>query len=146
MKNYFSIKIIKYFLISFFVLTIVDGQEIKKDGKTPKTFTYDEALEMLKARDAQWEGKLAKADSLIESQKVTIADSEKVISELEEYAKVEEVLSEAKSKQIQLLQARDKSNEELIKTLQPKWYENKYLWFVMGAIPAYNIGKIVGKL
>ena len=79
MKNYFSIKIIKYFIISFFVLTIVDGQEIKKDGKTPKTFTYDEALEMLKARDAQWESKLSKADSLIESQKVTISDCETLV-------------------------------------------------------------------
>ena len=138
MKNYFSIKIIKYFLISFFVLTIVDGQEIKKDGKTPKTFTYDEALEMLKARDAQWEGKLAKADSLIESQKVTIADSEKVISELEEYAKVDSVLSAAKSKQIELLKSREKVNEELIETLQPKWYENTYLWLGIGFI----LGKI----
>ena len=79
MKNYFSIKIIKYFIISFFVLTIVDGQEIKKDGKTPKTFTYDEALEMLKARDAQWEGKLEKADSLIESQKVVINDCQNLV-------------------------------------------------------------------
>ena len=114
------------------------GQEIQKDGKTPTSFTYDEALEMLKARDAQWEGKLAKADSLIESQKVTIADSEKVISELEEYSKVESVLSEAKSKQIALLKEREKTNEELIKTLQPKWYENQYLWLGIGFI----LGKI----
>ena len=64
-----NMKILKYFLISFFVLSMIDGQEIRKDGKTPKTFTYDEALEMLKARDAQWEGKLAKADSLIEMYK-----------------------------------------------------------------------------
>jgi len=133
-----NMKILKYFLISFFVLSMIDGQEIRKDGKTPKTFTYDEALEMLKARDAQWEGKLAKADSLIESQKVVISDGEKLIAELEEYAKVEEVLSEAKSKQIQLLQARDKTNEELIKTLQPKWYENQYLWLGIGFI----LGKI----
>ena len=115
-----NMKILKYFLISFFVLSMIDGQEIRKDGKTPKTFTYDEALEMLKARDAQWEGKLAKADSLIESQKVVISDGEKLIAELEEYAKVDSVLSAAKSKQIQLLQSRDKTNEELIKTLQPK--------------------------
>ena len=133
-----NMKILKYFLISFFVLSMIDGQEIRKDGKTPKTFTYDEALEMLKARDAQWEGKLAKADSLIESQKVVISDGEKLISELEEYSKVEQVLSEAKSKQIKLLQERDKSNEELIKTLQPKWYENKYLWLGLGFI----LGKI----
>ena len=133
-----NMKILKYFLISFFVLSMIDGQEIRKDGKTPKTFTYDEALEMLKARDAQWEGKLAKADSLIESQKVVISDGEKLIAELEEYAKVDSVLSTAKSKQIQLLQSRDKTNEELIKTLQPKWYENQYLWLGIGFI----LGKI----
>ena len=129
-----NMKILKYFLISFFVLSMIDGQEIRKDGKTPKTFTYDEALEMLKARDAQWEGKLTKADSLIESQKVVISDGEKLIAELEEYAKVDSVLSTAKSKQIQLLQSRDKTNEELIKTLQPKWYENQYLWLGIGFI------------
>ena len=133
-----NMKILKYFLISFFVLSMIDGQEIRKDGKTPKTFTYDEALEMLKARDAQWEGKLAKADSLIESQKVVISDGEKLIAELEEYAKVDSVLSTAKSKQIQLLQSRDKTNEELIKTLQPKWYQNQYIWLGIGFI----LGKI----
>ena len=129
---------LKYFLIAFFALSILKGQEIIKDGEKPSTFTYDEALEMLKARDAQWEGKLAKADSLIESQKVTIADSEKLILELEEYSKVESVLSEAKSKQIELLKSREKTNEELIKTLQPKWYENTYLWLGIGFI----LGKI----
>ena len=133
-----NMKILKYFLISFFVLSMIDGQEIRKDGKTPKTFTYDEALEMLKARDAQWEGKLAKADSLIEGYKESSADCDDIINELEEYSKVESVLSEAKSKQIQLLQSRDKTNEELIKTLQPKWYENQYLWLGIGFI----LGKI----
>tara|TARA_A100001515_G_scaffold133068_1_gene121988 strand:- start:620 stop:976 length:357 start_codon:yes stop_codon:yes gene_type:complete len=102
------------------------------------TFTEAEALEMIKARDAQWEGKLTKADSLIESQKVTIADSEKLILELEEYAKVDSVLSAAKSKQIELLKSREKVNEELIETLQPKWYENTYLWLGIGFI----LGKI----
>ena len=131
-------KILKYFLILFFAMSMADSQEIQKGCKKPDLFTYDEALEMLKARDAQWEGKLAKADSLIESQKVVIYDGEKLIAELEEYAKVEEVLSEAKSKQIQLLQSREKANEELIKTLQPKWYENQYLWLGIGFI----LGKI----
>ncbi len=131
-------KILKYSLIGLFVFSILDGQEIKKDGKTLKSFTYDEALEMLKARDAQWEGKLAKADSLIEMYKYGEEMCEDTIVELEEYAKVDSVLSAAKSKQIQLLQERDKSNEELIKTLQPKWYENQYLWLGIGFI----LGKI----
>ena len=57
---------------------------------------------------------------------------------LEEYAKVDSVLSEAKSKQIELLKSREKVNEELIETLQPKWYENTYLWLGIGFI----LGKI----
>ena len=131
-----------YWILGLFLFCgwadLVWSQEIQKGGKKPTSFTYDEALEMLKARDAQWEGKLAKADSLIESQKIVIADGEKLITELEEYSKVESVLSDAKSKQIKLLQSRDKTNEELIKTLQPKWYENQYLWLVIGLI----LGKV----
>ena len=122
-------KILKYFLLSFFVLSMVGAQT---------TFTQEQALEMIKQRDAQWEGKLAKADSLIEGYKESIADCDDIINELEEYSKVESVLSEAKSKQIQLLQSRDKTNEELIKTLQPKWYQNQYLWLGIGFI----LGKI----
>ena len=129
---------LKYFLIAFFALSILEGQEIRKDGEKPSTFTYDEALEMLKARDAQWEGKLAKADSLIEDYKVMLSETDEFIEELEEYAEVEKVLSEAKSKQITLLKEREKTNEELIKTLEPKWYENTYLWLGIGFI----LGKI----
>jgi len=62
LKRMVSMKVLKYFLIFFFALSMADGQSIKKDGKVVKTFTYDEALDMLKARDAQWEGKIEKAD------------------------------------------------------------------------------------
>ena len=133
-QNQHLIKIIKYFIISFFVLTIVDGQEIKKDGKTPKTFTYDEALEMLKARDAQWESKLSKADSLIESQKVTISDCETLVVKLEEQTNVDSLMLVAQKKQIGLLKSRDEANEKLVKLVEPKWYENQYLWLVIGFI------------
>ena len=131
-------KIFKYIIIISFALSMADSQEIQKGGKKPTSFTYDEALEMLKARDAQWEGKLAKADTLIEDYKVMLSETDEFIEELEEYADVEKVLSEAKSKQIALLKEREKANEELIKTLQPKWYENQYLWL--------GIGFILGKL
>ena len=131
-------KIFKYIIIISFALSMADSQEIQKGGKKPTSFTYDEALEMLKARDAQWEGKLAKAGSLIEGYKESITDCDDVINELEEYAKVDSVLSAAKSKQIALLKEREKTNEELIKTLEPKWYENQYLWL--------GIGFILGKL
>ena len=130
-------KLIKYISICL-LLTVSNSQTILKDGEKVTTFTYDEALEMLKARDAQWESKLAKADSLIEMYKYGEEMYEDTIVELEEYAKVDSVLSAAKSKQIALLKEREKTNEELIKTLEPKWYENQYLWL--------GIGFILGKL
>ena len=129
---------LKYFLIAFFALSILDGQEIRKDGEKPTTFTYDEALEMLKARDAQWEEKLTKADSLIESQKVVISDCEELVKKLEESSNVDSLLINAKDSQINLLKARDEMNEKLVKLVEPKWYENQYLWLGIGFI----LGKI----
>tara|TARA_B100000287_G_scaffold62434_1_gene54395 strand:- start:452 stop:856 length:405 start_codon:yes stop_codon:yes gene_type:complete len=133
-------KILKYFLIIFFAMSIVRSQdvEIQKGGKKPTTFTYEEALEMLKARDAQWEGKLAKADSLIESQKIVISDCDSLVSNLEEQAKLDTLMLVAQRKQIDLLKVRDETNEKLVKLVEPKWYENQYLWLGIGFI----LGKI----
>ena len=75
-------KILKYFLIFFFVLTITDGQ-IYKDGKEMTTFTKEEALDMLKARDAEWEVKIKKlreriyVDSLVIVAKTAHIESQK---------------------------------------------------------------------
>tara|TARA_A100001515_G_scaffold120217_1_gene103092 strand:+ start:93 stop:497 length:405 start_codon:yes stop_codon:yes gene_type:complete len=133
-------KILKYFLIIFFAMSMVRSQdvEIQKGGKKPTTFTYEEALEMLKARDAQWEGKLAKADSLIESQKIVISDCDSLVSNLEEQAKLDTLMLVAQRKQIDLLKVRDETNEKLVKLVEPKWYENQYLWLGIGFI----LGKI----
>ena len=102
------------------------------------TFTEAEALEMIKARDAQWEGKIVKADSLISSQKVLISDYESLIEKFEESSNVDSLLIEAKDSQIKLLKARDEMNEKLVKLVEPKWYENQYLWLFIGFI----LGKI----
>ena len=123
----------KYLWILLLSIPLI-GQEIQKDGQTPKTFTYAEALEMLKARDAQWEGKIEKADSLIASQKVVITDQEKLIEKHEEQAKVDVLILAAKDKQINLLKARDEMNEKMVKLVKPKWYENQYLWLVIGFV------------
>jgi len=133
-----SMKILKYFLISFFVLSMVDGQSIKKDGKEVTTFTTEQALEMLKARDAQWKSKLAKADSLIESQKVVISDCEAVVAKLGEQSNLDSLLLLAQRKRIDLLKVRDEANEKLVELVEPKWYENQYLWMGIGFI----LGKI----
>ena len=103
-----------------------------------QTFTQEEALQMIKQRDAQWEGKIEKADSLIASQKVVIRDCENLVVKLEGSAEVDSLLLNAKDKQIILLKARDKLNEKIVKLVEPKWYENQYLWLGIGFI----LGKI----
>ena len=116
-------KILKYFLLSFFVLSMVGAQT---------TFTQEQALVMIKQRDAQWEGKLAKADSLIASQKVVISDSDNLIKELENQTKTDSLLLLKKSEQIELLKERDEANEKMIKLVKPKIWENRYIWFGVG--------------
>ena len=36
--------------------------------------------------------------------------------------------------------------EKKVKLVKTRWYENKYLWLVAGAVPSYCIGKIVEKV
>jgi hypothetical protein len=110
------------------------GQQIQKDGKDVTTFTYAEALEMLNARDAQWEGKIEKADSLISSQKVLITDYEGLMKNLEDQANLDSLIIVAKGKQIESLKLQNDTNEKLTKLAKPSWYENQYLWLVIGFV------------
>ncbi len=135
LKN--TVNMFKY-LLPLLLITSLFGQRIQKDGKEITSFTKEQALEMLKARDAQWEGKLAKADSLIESQKVVISDCEELVSKLEGQANLDTLILVAKQKQIDLLKARDAANEKMVELVAIKWYENQYLWLGIGFI----LGKI----
>ena len=36
--------------------------------------------------------------------------------------------------------------EKKVKLVKTRWYENKYLWMVAGAVPSYYIGKIIEKV
>jgi hypothetical protein len=112
-----------------------------------QTFTQEEALEMIKQRDAQWEGKIEKADSLISSQKVLITDYEGLMKNLEDQANLDSLIIVAKGKQIESLKSQNDANEKLTKLAKPSWYENKWLYFGYGmaavTIPTYLGIKIV---
>ena len=111
------------------------------------TYTEAEALEMIKQRDAQWEGKIEKADSLISSQKILITDYEGLVGKLEDQANVDSLIIVAKGKQIEALKAQNKANEKMAGLAKPSWYENKWLYFGYGVaavtIPTYFGIKIV---
>ena len=122
------------------------GQEIQKDGETPTSFTYDEALEMLKARDAQWEEKIAKANTLIEFQKLAINQSDSVIAKLEEQTNVDSLMLVAQKKQIESLRAQNDANEKMVKLAKPSWYENKWLYFGYGATLSYAVFTLIDQI
>ena len=117
-----AVKILKYFLVSFFVLSVASSQ----------SYTQAEVLEMIKERDLQWQGKVDNANNLIASQKEVIDDSDRLIKELESQVKTDSLLLLKKSEQIEILKERDKANQKMIKLVKPKIWEHRYLWFAVG--------------
>jgi hypothetical protein len=112
-----------------------------------QTFTQEEALEMIKQRDAQWEDKIEKADLLIASQKALITDYEGLVKELEDQANLDSLIIVAKGKQMEALKAQNDANVKMAGLAKPRWYENKWLYFAYGSaaiiIPTYLGIKIV---
>ena len=117
-----AVKILKYFLVSFFVLSVASSQ----------SYTQAEVLEMIKERDLQWQGKVDNANNLIASQKEVIDDSDRLIKELESQVKTDSLILLKKSEQIEILKERDEANQKMIKLVKPKLWENRYLWFGVG--------------
>ena len=117
-----AVKILKYFLVSFFVLSVASSQ----------SYTQAEVLEMIKERDLQWQGKVENANNLIASQKEVIDDSDRLIKELESQVKTDSLLLLKKSEQIEILKERDEANQKMIKLVKPKIWEHRYLWFAVG--------------
>ena len=117
-----AVKILKYFLVSFFVLSVASSQ----------SYTQAEVLEMMKERDLQWQGKVDNANNLIASQKEVIDDSDRLIKELESQVKTDSLILLKKSEQIEILKERDEANQKMIKLVKPKIWEHRYLWFAVG--------------
>ena len=118
---------------------------IPLSGQT--TYTEAEALEMIKQRDAQWEGKLSNLESIDSAKTVQIGQYEGLVKELEDQANLDSLIIVAKGKQIESLKAQNKANEKQAKLAKPSWYENKWLYFGYGVaavtIPTYFGIKIV---
>ena len=117
-----AVKILKYFLVSFFVLSVVSSQ----------SYTQKDVLEIIKERDLQWEGKIENANNLIISQKEVIDDSDRLIKELESQVKTDSLLLLKKSEQIEILKERDEANQKMIKLVKPRIWEHRYIWFAVG--------------
>jgi len=87
---------LKYLLITLFTLSLLGGQEILKDGAKPTTFTYEEALEMLKARDAEWEVKVKELKDKMYVDSLIIVAKNSHIESQKKQIKVLELLTNVK--------------------------------------------------
>ena len=105
------------------------------------TYTEAEALEMIKQRDAQWESKLSKLESIDSAKTVQIGQYEELIGELVTLSKTDTTLLSKKDEQIESLKEQNEANEKMAGLAKPSWYENKWLYFTYGAaaiiIPTY---------
>ena len=84
---------LKYLLITLFTLSLLDGQEILKDGVKPTSFTYEEAVEMLKARDVEWEAKVKKLKEKVYVDSLIIIAKNAHIESQKKQIKVLEILA-----------------------------------------------------
>ena len=111
------------------------------------TYTEAEALEMIKQRDAEWKGSVAKLESIDSAKTVQIGQYKDLVKELEDQANLDSLIIVAKGKQIEALKAQNTANEKMAGLAKPSWYENKWLYFGYGAaaiiIPTYFGIKIV---
>ena len=87
---------LRYLLITFFLFSVLDGQEILKDGEKPTSFTYEEAVEMLKARDAEWEAKVKKLKEKVYVDSLIIVAKNAHIESQKKQIKVLELLTDVK--------------------------------------------------
>ena len=69
---------------------------------------------------------------------VQISVYEDLVKEMENQIKADSLILLKKDEQIGLLKERDETNEQIIDLVEPKWYEHRYLWLVIGFI----VGKI----
>ena len=106
-----------------------------------QTFTQEEALEMIKQRDAQWESKLLKLEAIDSVKTIQIGQYEDLVKELEDQANLDSLIIVAKGKQMEALKAQNDANVKMAGLAKPSWYENKWLYFGYGVaavtIPTY---------
>ena len=87
---------LRYLLITFLLFSVLDGQEILKDGEKPTSFTYEEAVEMLKARDAEWKAKVKKLEEKVYVDSLIIVAKNAHIESQKKQIKVLELLTNVK--------------------------------------------------
>ncbi len=124
------------YLIYILLIGSLFGQEVNET----KTYTFTEE-EVLGFTNTIKELELK--DSLNVS---LVMDLESQIKLFEETSVIDSMLIANKTTQINLLKDTNKLLEQKVKLVQPKWYENKWLYFTYGVVLTATSVKLAGQI
>ena len=116
------------------------GLLFAQDIQEPKTysFTEDQVLGFTNAIK-----ELELKDSLNVS---LVSDYEAMVKRLEATAAIVSLLIANKTTQLNLLKDTNKLLEQKVKLVQPKWYENKWIYFTFGVALTATSVKLAGQI
>ena len=116
------------------------GLLFAQDVPEPKTysFTEDQVLGFTNAIK-----ELELKDSLNVS---LVEDYEAMVKRLEATAAIDSMLIANKTTQLTLLKDTNKLLEQKVKLVQPKWYENKWIYFTFGVALTATSVKLAGQI
>ena len=106
----------------------------------PKTYTFTEQEVLGFTNEIK---ELQLKDSLNVS---LVMDLEEQIKLYEENSYIDSMLISNKTTQINLLKDTNKLLEQKVKLVQPKWYENKWLYFTYGVVLTATSVRLAGQI
>ena len=124
----------------YIIYILFVGLLFAQDVQEPKTYSFTEE-QVLGFTNAIKELELK--DSLNVS---LVDDLESQIKLFEENSVVDSMLIANKTLQINLLKDTNKLLEQKVKLVQPKWYENKWLYFTYGVVLTATSVKLAGQI
>jgi len=116
------------------------GLLFAQDIQEPKTYSFTEDQVLGFTNTIK---ELELKDSLNVS---LVSDYEAMVKRLESTAAIDSMLIANKTTQINLLKDTNKLLEQKVKLVQPKWYENKWIYFTFGVALTATSVKLAGQI
>ena len=124
----------------YIIYILLIGGLFAQEVNETKTYTFTEA-EVLGFTNTIKELELK--DSLNVS---LVEDLESQLKLFEENSAIDSMLIANKTMQLNLLKDTNKLLEQKVKLVQPKWYENKWLYFTYGVVLTATSVKLAGQI
>ena len=129
-----------FIYMRYIIYILFVGLLFAQDIQEPKTYSFTEE-QVLGFTNAIKELELK--DSLNVS---LVSDYEAMVKRLEATAAIDSMLIANKTTQLNLLKDTNKLLEQKVKLVQPKWYENKWIYFTFGVALTATSVKLAGQI